>query len=97
MNRPCLAMFERLSRCRRCNGVSNASRDEVPPKPLFLVANSGLCQVEKLTSCVQLCQLVVNGHFSPLAFSLAAASATSGQVLGGLFGSRPAFLKASLL
>ena len=44
-----------------------------------------------------LCQLVVNGHFSPLAFSFAAASATSGHVFGGLFGSSPAFLNASLL
>ena len=56
-----------------------------------------LCQAEKLSSWVQLIQLVVNGHLWPLAFSLAAASATSGQVVGGFSGSRPAALKASLL
>ena len=62
-----------------------------------MVANSTLCQVEKLSSCVQPCQPVVNGHLWPLALSLAAASATSGQVVGGLSGSSPAALKASLL
>ena len=82
---------------RTCSGVLKASRVSRPPKPLRLVANSTLCQAEKLSSCVQLCQLVVNGHLWPLTLSLAAASATSGQVVGGLSGSRPAALKASLL
>jgi hypothetical protein len=40
----------------------NDRRVPVPPKPFFSVANSTLCQVEKLSSCVQLIQLVVNGH-----------------------------------
>src|SRR5207247_5230128 len=82
---------------RTCVGLLTASRVSSPPKPLRLVANSTLCQAEKLSSWVQLTQLVVNGHLWPLALSLAAASATSGQVLGGLSGSRPAALNASLL
>ena len=45
----------------------------------------------------QLTQLVVNGQVWPLAFSLAAACATSIHVFGGFSGSRPAALKASLL
>ena len=69
----------------------------MPRRPFCLLANSTLCQAEKLSSWVQLIQLVVNGHAWPLAFSLAAASVTSGQVVGALFGSRPAALKASLL
>src|SRR5436853_2119548 len=90
-------MLARFSMWRRCSGELNASRALVPPKPLFCVANSTLCQVEKLSSCVQLIQLVENGHLWPDAFSLAAASATSGQVFGGFSGSRPAALNASLL
>src|SRR5207247_5718822 len=62
---------------RTCSGVLKASRVSSPPKPLRLVANSTLCQAEKLSSWVQLTQLVVNGHLWPLALSLAAASATS--------------------
>ena len=82
---------------RTCSGVVMFSRASRPPKPLLRVANSTLCQVEKLSSCVQLWKLVVNGHLWPLALSLAAASATSGQVAGGLSGFRPAALNASLL
>ena len=90
-------MLARFSTWRTCSGVLIASRVSMPPKPLFLVANSVLCQAEKLSSWVQLCQLVVNGHLWPLALSLAAASATSGQVDGGRSVSMPAALKASLL
>ena len=63
-------------------GVLICSWASVPSKPLFLVANSVLCHSEKLSSCVQLIQLVVNGQLWPLALSLEAASNTSGQVLG---------------
>jgi hypothetical protein len=77
-------------------GVDRQARVQ-PPKPLFLVANSTLCQVEKLSSWVQLCQLVVNGHLWPLALSLAAASATSGQVPGGLLGVEPGGLEGVLV
>ena len=82
---------------RTCSGELKVRRASVPRMPLPLVANSTLCQAEKLSSWVQLTQLVVNGHLWPLAFSLAAASVTSGQVFGGFSGSRPAALKASLL
>ncbi len=82
---------------RTCSGLLKARRALVPPKPLFCVANRVLCQVEKLSSCVQPCQLVVNGQVTPEALSLAAADTSSGQVAGGLLGSRPAFLNRSLL
>jgi hypothetical protein len=90
-------MLARFSMWRTCSGEVMLSRVSMPLKPLRLVANSTLCQAEKLSSWVQLCQVVVNGHLWPLALSLAAASASSGQVLGGELGSRPAALKASLL
>jgi hypothetical protein len=83
--------------CRTCSGLLTTRRALVPPKPLFWDANRVLCQVEKLSSWVQPCQLVVKGHLWPLAFNFAAASASSGQVVGGLLGSSPAALKASLL
>jgi len=82
---------------RRCSGELNARRVSRPLKPLRLVANSTLCQAEKLSSCVQLIQLVVSGHLWPLALRVAAARTTSGQVFGGFSGSRPAALNASLL
>jgi hypothetical protein len=82
---------------RTCSGVLKASLASAPFMPLPLVANSTLCHAEKLSSCVQLIQLVVNGHLWPAALSLAAARATSAHVTGGLLGSRPAALNASLL
>ena len=54
---------------RTCSGEVMFSRASRPLKPLRLVANSVLCQALKLSSCVQLCQLVVNGHLWPLIFS----------------------------
>ena len=70
----------------------------MPPKPLRLVANSTLCQVEKLSSWVQPCQagreralvaagLELGGGQRDFGPGRAAASS----------GSRPAALKASLL
>ena len=82
---------------RTCSGVLMARRVPVPPKPLFSVENSTLCQALKLSSCVQLIQLVVNGHLWPLAFSLAAARAWSSEVRGALSGFRPAALEAAVL
>ena len=90
-------MLAKFSIWRTCKGELKFKRASMPRMPLPLVANSVLCQAEKLSSCVQLTQLVVNGHLWPLALSLAAASATSGQVVGGFSVSIPAALKASLL
>ena len=53
---------------RTNSGPLNSSRASVPPKPLALVANSVLCQAEKLSSWVQPCQEVVSGQALPLAF-----------------------------
>ncbi|MNY50974.1 hypothetical protein D3C86_1865280 [compost metagenome] len=83
--------------CLTCSGELTFRRESMPPMPLALVANSTLCQVEKLSSWVQPCQARVMGQLWPLALSFLAASNTSGQVLGATSGFRPAFLKASLL
>ncbi|MNU04257.1 hypothetical protein D3C72_2485880 [compost metagenome] len=56
-----------------------------------------LCQAEKLSRWTQPCQSVVYAQLVPDALSLAEYCITSGQVLGAFSGSRPAFLKASLL
>src|SRR5215510_4683597 len=83
--------------CLTCTGPLNTSLASGPPKPLSLERNGTLCQAEKLSSCVQLCQPVVNGQAWPDALSFAIAATTSGHVFGGLLGSRPAFSNASLL
>ena len=79
------------------SGEFATMRASSPDRPLLLVASSTLCHDEKLSNCVQPCHAVVNGHLWPAAFSLAAASATSGQLLGSLVVSSPAALNASLL
>src|SRR5882672_1803849 len=96
-NKPCLDMLARFSMWRTCSGVLRASLVSRPLKPLRLVANSTLCQAEKLSSWVQLTHEVVNGHLWPAAFRRAAASTTSGHVFGGFSVSSPAALNASLL
>ncbi|MNT55384.1 hypothetical protein D3C72_1926170 [compost metagenome] len=90
-------MLARFSMWRWCSGEFTFRRASRPCRPLALLANSTLCQAEKLSTCVQFCQAVVNGHLWPLALSLAAAATTSGQVAGALSVGRPAALKASLL
>ena len=75
--------------------ASSASR---PPKPFSFVANGTLCQAEKVSSCTQDCQPVVKPHWvAPDDIIFFDISTSSGQVFGGFSGSRPAFLKASLL
>ena len=68
-----------------------------PAMPFSLVPIGTLCQALKFSMCVQDGQLVVYTHCCPEALSFSAAAANSFHVLGALFGSRPAFLKASLL
>src|SRR4051812_2481112 len=86
-----------FSMWRTCSGPLNTSFASEPAKPFSFVRYGWLCQAEKLSSCVQTCQPVVNGHACPDALSFAMAPTTSGHVCGGRFGSRPAFSKASLL
>src|SRR5258708_12713484 len=83
--------------CVTCTGPLNSSRVPGPPRPFSCEANGTLCQALKLSSWTHDCQPVVKPHAAPDALSFAAACSTSGQVFGGLFGSRPAFLKASSL
>jgi len=63
---------------------------------VLLGADRTLCQALKFSMCIHEGQLVVYVHCCPEAFSFSAAASTSFQVLGALFGSSPAFLKASL-
>src|SRR5687767_5080563 len=97
MNRPFFDMSPSMLMWRTCSGELMANRVSRPPKPFSLVPIGTLCQALKFSMCIQDGQLVVYGQEWPDAFSFSAAATTSFQVLGGLFGSRPAFLKASLL
>src|ERR1039458_8055976 len=97
MNRPDLTQEESLAIWRTSTPSLNTSFASMPPKPFCLVANGRLCQALMASSCTQDCHAVVNEQAMPASLSLSASSCTSSQVLGGLFGSRPAFLKASLL
>src|SRR5271154_3136466 len=97
MNRPFFAQSPRFWMCLTCSGPLNWSRVPRPPKPFCSVANGTLCQALKLSNCTQDCQPVVYAQVAPESFSLTAAFSMSGQVLGGLLGSSPAFLNASLL
>src|SRR6266536_1991215 len=83
--------------CLTCTGPLNTSLASGPPNPLSLVRNGTLCHAEKLSSCVHVCQPVVNGQECPEAFSFAIAATTSGHVCGARLGSSPAFSNASLL
>ena len=66
--------------------------------PLALVASGMLCQAESCSTLTQVTQAFEKPQLGwPLALSFLAASNTSGQVFGGFVGSRPAFLKLSLL
>jgi hypothetical protein len=69
-----------FSMWRTCTGPLNTSLASEPAKPFSLVRNGTLCQAEKLSSCVHVCQPVVNGHACPDALSLAIAATTSGHV-----------------
>ena len=63
-----------------------------------MVASGTLCQAESCSRLTQVTQAFEKPQVAwPAAFSFFAASNTSGQVFGGLSGSSPAFLKASLL
>src|SRR5207249_11442842 len=78
-------------------GPLNTSFASEPAKPFSLVREGWLWQGEKLSSCVHVCQPVVNGQACPEALSLAIAATTSGHVCGARLGSSPAFSNASLL
>src|ERR1022692_1414608 len=83
--------------CRTCTGPLNVSLVSSPPKPFSLVPKGMLCHALKLSNWTHDCQPVVNPQDMPAALSFSAATPTSGQVFGGLLGSSPAFLNASLL
>ncbi len=66
--------------------------------PLALVASGTSWMALNCSNWAQVGQAVVKAQGAALAALIFfAASISSGQVCGGLLGSRPAFLKASLL
>src|SRR5256885_8040870 len=97
MKYPFLIQSCMFSMCFTCTGPLNTSFASGPANPFSLVRNGTLCHAEKLSSCVHVCQPVVNGHAWPDALSFAIAETTSGHVCGARLGSSPAFSNASLL
>src|SRR5690554_1867161 len=84
--------------CLRAGPLLNTSSASRPPNPFSCVANGTLCQAEKVSICAQDCQPVVKPHWvAPEDIIVFDISTSSGHVFGGFSGSRPAFLKASLL
>jgi hypothetical protein len=66
--------------------------------PLALVASGTSWMALNCSNCAHVGHAVVNAHGAALAALIfRAAAMRSGHVCGGLAGSRPAFLKASLL
>ena len=86
-----------MVRCFTCSGELILNSVSVPAMPLSFVPMGTLCHAEKFSMCIQDGQPDVYTHCCPAAFSLSAAAWNSFHVCGGLLGSRPAFLKASLL
>ena len=82
--------------CLTRGGSLNFSSMSMPPKPFALVANGRLCQAPKFSIIVQVCHCGVKPHLAPDATTFLAISPSSGQVVGGFSGSRPAFLNSSL-
>ena len=81
---------------RTWSGLLMRNSLSMPPSPFSLVPMGTLCQAEKFSMCTHEGHVVVYAHCAPEALSLSAYSTSSFQVRGGLFGSSPAFLKASL-
>src|SRR5436190_458028 len=83
--------------CLTCRGELIWNCASKPAIPFSRVAIGTLCQALKFSICSHEGQLVVYGQACPEAFSLSAMTRNSFHVFGGLVGSRPAFLTASLL
>src|ERR1700745_4105565 len=82
--------------CLAITGVLKTSSVSTPSSPLALVASGILCQELNCSIWVQLIQAGTTPQLAPLSFSFFATAKVSGQVFGGVSGSRPAFLNASL-
>ena|SRR5437867_9836792 len=82
--------------CLVMTGVLNFSSVSGPSSPFALVDSGRLCQAVNCSIWVQLIQAGITPQLAPPALSFFATANVSGQVLGGLSGSRPALVKASL-
>src|SRR5262245_5560824 len=98
LNVPSFCMSIKAWTCFTWAGLLILSSASVPAMPLALVASGTSWMALNCSNWVHVGQAVVNAHGAALAaLILRAASMSSGQVCGGLAGSSPAFLKASLL
>ncbi len=85
-------------RCLTCSGLSIFISASIPSMPLALVASGTLWMALKFSYCVQVGHAIVYPQVAALDVTIfLAAAQVSSQVRGGFSGSRPAFLKASLL
>ena len=98
LNVPSFCMSMRVCTCFTCSGLLILSSASSPAMPLALVARGTSWMALNCSNCAHVGQAVVKAHGAALAALIfLAAAMRSGQVWGGLAGSRPAFLKASLL
>src|SRR5258705_10338855 len=95
---PSFCMSIRFCTWRTCSGLLILSSVSRPPRPLALVASGTLWIALNCSNCAHVGHAVVKPHGLALAARIFwAAARRSVQVWGGLLGSSPAFLKASLL
>src|SRR5512136_366285 len=98
LNVPSFIISIRVCTCLTWMGLLIFNTASSPSMPLALVASGTLWIALKFSNCVQVGHDVVKPQAAALAARIFfAASRVSSQVRGGLLGSRPAFLKASLL
>ncbi len=95
---PSFCMSISICTWRTCSGLLILSSASSPSRPLALVASGTLWIALNCSNCAHVGHAVVKPHGVALAARIFwAAARRSVQVWGGLFGSSPAFLKASLL
>src|SRR4030095_6517270 len=95
---PSFCMSMSACTCLTWSGLLILSSVSSPPIPLALVASGTSWMALHCSNCGPVGQAVGQAQGGALAgLIFFAASISSGQVCGGLAGSRPAFLKASLL
>src|ERR1700733_5403468 len=98
LNAPIFDSASNRSTCFTCALLLISSLASNPSKPSAWLAKGMLCSALYCSNWIQLSQeLVIGISAASLALIAIAAFTTSGQVAGGLSGSRPALRNASLL
>src|SRR5689334_14799883 len=93
---PFLARSPSICTSRTCSLSLILNSVSRPANPFSFVPIGMLCHAAKFSTCTHDGHDVVYAHFCPEAWILSTSARNSFQVFGGLLGSRPAFLKASL-